>query len=109
MKGKRREVVDVGSVCAAVEGRGSPGAVVDGGMGESEQIARRASAATIPPIECPTKTVWTEGSIVGDGVEAATSRSMTLFCSLKEKQLSGVRATRYVMGVPFSKPPNALL
>lgn len=49
------------------------------GMGESEVMERRASAATIPPIECPTKTVRTEGSMVGEGVEAETSRSMTTF------------------------------
>ena len=52
------------------------------GMGKSEVIARRVSAATMPPMECPTRIVWTEGSMVGEGVEAATSRSMTLFWSL---------------------------
>ena len=49
------------------------------GTGESEVMVRRVSAATMPPIECPIKIVWTAGSIVGEGVEAATSRSMTLF------------------------------
>ena len=52
------------------------------GIGESEVIARRDSAATIPPMECPIRIVSTEGSMVGEGVEAATSRSMTLFWSL---------------------------
>ena len=50
-------------------------------------MAKRASAATMPPIEWPMRIVWTEGSIVGEGVEAATSRSMTLFWSLQVHQL----------------------
>ena len=71
--------MEAGSVWAALEGRGSAGAVVEGGMGASEQMARRVSAATMPPIEWPSNIVWTEGSTVGEGVDAATSRSMTLF------------------------------
>ena len=47
--------------------------------GESDVMVRRVSAATIPPIECPIKIVCTEGSIVGEGVDAATSRSITVF------------------------------
>ena len=77
-----------GYMCAAVEGRGFvlfPEVVSDAGrygIGDSDAMAKRVSAATMPPIECPIKIVWTDGSIVGDGVEAATSRSMTLFWSL---------------------------
>ena len=77
-----------GSEWAAVEGSGSVllSRVEDSGdeegMGDSEVMARRVSAATMPPIEWPMRMVWTEGSMVGDGVEAATSRSMTLFWSL---------------------------
>ena len=40
------------------------------------------SAATIPPMEWPTKMTRTEGSTVGEGVFAATSISMTAFWSL---------------------------
>ena len=53
-------------------------------MGESEAMESRVSAATIPPIECPIRMVRTEGSIVGDGVDVATSRSMIRFSSLVE-------------------------
>ena len=42
---------------------------------------KRVSAATIPPMEWPIKMTRTEGSTVGDGVLAATSRSMTFSCS----------------------------
>ena len=55
----------------------------DGEVGEelstarSEVMDRRVSAATIPPIEWPIKMVWTEGSIVGEGVLLETSRSIT--------------------------------
>ena len=51
-------------------------------MGASLIMARRVSAATIPPMLCPMRMVCTDGSIVGEGVEAATSRSITLFWSL---------------------------
>jgi len=73
-----------GSVWAAVEGRGDVELSGDdeGGIGGSETMDRRVSAATMPPMECPTKTTRTDGSIVGEGVEAETSRSMTLFWSL---------------------------
>ena len=63
----------------------------DEGTGESEVIVRRVSAATIPPMECPIKIVCTEGSIVGEGVEAATSRSMTLFWSLRIHLVNSMR------------------
>ena len=49
--------------------------------GWSPIMDRIVSAATMPPIECPMRIVCTEGSTVGEGVELATSRSMTLFCS----------------------------
>lgn len=51
-------------------------------MGLSCRIERTVSAATMPPIEWPTRIVRTEGSMVGEGVELATSRSMILFWSL---------------------------
>lgn len=50
-----------------------------GGIGGSEMIERRVSAPTIPPIEWPRRITRTDGSMVGDGVDAETSRSMTLF------------------------------
>lgn len=49
------------------------------GRGWSFASKRRVSAATIPPIEWPSKTVCTDGSTVGDGVECATSMSITRF------------------------------
>ena len=51
-------------------------------MGCSEVMLRRVSAATMPPIEWPIRITRTEGSMVGEGVWAATSRSITLFWSL---------------------------
>ena len=70
----------MGSVWEAIEGKGSVALVlVWEGIGESEVTASRVSAATIPPMEWPIRIVWTEGSMVGEGVEASTSRSMTLF------------------------------
>lgn len=45
-------------------------------------MERRVSAATMPPMEWPIRIVWTEGSMVGEGVLLATSRSMILFWSL---------------------------
>ena len=48
----------------------------------SSRIESKVSAATIPPIECVTRTVRTEGSTVGECVPAATSRSITRVCSL---------------------------
>jgi hypothetical protein len=56
---------------------------VVGGSGCSLARRRRVSAATIPPIECPMRIVWTDGSMVGDGVAFATSISITLFSSLE--------------------------
>ena len=50
-----------------------------GGIGGSEIIERTVSAPTMPPMEWPTRTTRTEGSTVGEGVDAETSRSMTLF------------------------------
>ena len=55
-----------------------------GGRGGSEVMDRRVSAATMPPMECPMRIVCTEGSTVGDGVPAETSRSMTTFWSLQQ-------------------------
>lgn len=52
------------------------------GRGWSFARRRRVSAATMPPIEWPMRTVCTDGSTVGEGVDCATSMSMTLFCSL---------------------------
>ncbi len=52
---------------------------VVGGSGCSLSKESRVSAAIIPPIEWPIRMVCTDGSIVGDGVECATSMSMTLF------------------------------
>ena len=49
------------------------------GIGCSVARRRKVSAATIPPIEWPISITCTDGSIVGDGVVRATSRSMTLF------------------------------
>ena len=56
--------------------------VAEYGMGVSEAIARRVSAATMPPMECPTRMTRTEGSTVGDGVPSLTSMSITAFCNL---------------------------
>jgi hypothetical protein len=85
---------------------------VVGGSGCSLARIRSVSAATIPPIECPIRIVCTEGSIAGDGVECATSISITLFSSLgidivsllvapsfhKEKEGGNLRLS------PISKP-----
>ena len=64
-----------------MEGRGEVELCVEeaGCMGGSETMDRRVSAATMPPIECPIRMTRTEGSMVGEGVEAETSRSITLF------------------------------
>ena len=64
-----------------MKGRGDAELLVEegGGIGGSEMIERRVSAATMPPMECPTRITRTEGSTVGEEVEAETSRSMTLF------------------------------
>ena len=62
-----------------MEGREFEAAVLlGGGIGDSEAMASKVSAATIPPMEWPMRIVWTEGSTVGEGVEAPTSRSITL-------------------------------
>lgn len=53
-----------------------------GGRGCSDAKSKSVSAPTMPPMECPIRMTWTEGSTVGDGVRFATSRSMTLSCSL---------------------------
>lgn len=39
-----------------------------GGNGCSRASRSSVSAATIPPIEWPIRIVWTEGSMVGEGV-----------------------------------------
>jgi hypothetical protein len=49
------------------------------GIGCSFARSRYVSAATMPPMECPTNITCTDGSIVGAGVEWATSMSITLF------------------------------
>ena len=54
----------------------------EGGIGGSDMMDSRVSAPTMPPIEWPVRMTRTEGSIVGEGVAAETSRSMTLFWSL---------------------------
>ena len=61
---------------------GEDGEEEEAGRGWSFARRRRVSAATMPPIEWPMRTVCTDGSTVGEGVECATSMSMTLFCSL---------------------------
>lgn len=58
------------------------------GMGCSEASSERVSAPTMPPIECPIRITCTEGSMVGEGVELATSMSITLFWSLSKKKKS---------------------
>lgn len=55
---------------------------VEESIGLSEVRARIVSAATMPPIECPIKTVRTEGSTVGEGVLFVTSMSITFSWSL---------------------------
>jgi hypothetical protein len=49
------------------------------GRGCSAVSRRSVSAATMPPMEWPIRIVCTEGLTVGEGVERATSRSITLF------------------------------
>lgn len=49
------------------------------GIGCSKLRRLIASAPTMPPILCPQRITWTDGSIVGDGVELSTSISITLF------------------------------
>ncbi len=76
-----QHALDVREHEAAEDGEGgasSPGEA----MGLSEVRAMTASAATMPPIEWPMRMVRTEGSIVGLGVCAATSRSITFSRSL---------------------------
>lgn len=51
----------------------------EGERGCSFARRRSVSAATMPPIECPIRMVWTDGSMVGEGVECATSMSITRF------------------------------
>lgn len=75
-----RDSTDAGCVDVGVD--------VGGGIGASDVMARRASAATIPPIEWPMRIVRTDGSTVGEGVEAATSMSMTTFCNLDKRELT---------------------
>ena len=58
-----------------------PGVLGERLVSSSSKIERSVSAAIIPPIECATRTVRTDGSIIGDGVSAATSISITRFCN----------------------------
>jgi hypothetical protein len=63
--------------------------------GWSPMMESSVSAATIPPIEWPTRMVCTEGSTVGEGVELATSRSITLFVSHSlNRETHSVRSPR---------------
>ena len=52
-------------------------------IGCSEAIRMAVSAATMPPMEWPIRITRTEESMVGDGVSAATSISITLLRSLE--------------------------
>lgn len=63
---------------------------VNEGMGCSEANSKRVSAPTMPPIEWPISITWTEGSMVGEGVEFETSMSITLFCSLPSHLISTI-------------------
>jgi hypothetical protein len=54
-------------------------------------------------MECPIKITLTLGSTVGDGVLLATSRSMTLFCSLETQPLSSQQNN-----IPFFKAGDTL-
>lgn len=58
---------------------GEDGDMEEAGRGWSFARRKRVSAATMPPIEWPMRTVCTDGSTVGEGVECATSMSMTRF------------------------------
>jgi hypothetical protein len=90
---------------------------VVGGKGCSFAIRRRVSAATIPPIECPIRIVWTDGSTVGDGVACATSISIILFSSLDRSHLvshpircyspASAEVGRKIYG-PFSESQDAI-
>jgi hypothetical protein len=80
----------------------SPGSIVEPiceflaeWTGWSPMMESSVSAATMPPMEWPTRMVWTEGSTVGEGVELATSRSMTLFVSHSlKRETHSVRSPR---------------
>ena len=61
--------------------------VAEYGMGVSEVIEMRVSAATMPPMEWPMRMTRTEGSMVGEGVPSLTSMSITKFWSLVSPQL----------------------
>lgn len=69
----------------------------------------KVSAATMPPIEWPTSMTLTEGSIVGDGVLDATSRSMTLFCSLYTAHQRFDLYCRASVHVPFFEASDTLV
>jgi hypothetical protein len=77
-------LVDVDVVFVVVDGKEA--AVLAYGMGDSEAIAMYVSAATMPPMECPMRITRTDGSTVGEEEPFSTSRSMTLFCSLKSHE-----------------------
>ena len=74
--------IDVEVVDALVVEEGNGVDVAEYGIGVSEVIPMSVSAATIPPMEWPTRITLTEGSTVGEGVFAATSISITAFWSL---------------------------
>ncbi len=89
----------------------------EGGTGTSDVMERRASAATMPPMEWPIKIVRTDGSMVGDGVDDETSISITTFCNLREekkrKSLTVKEESRgggfIRLHIPFNKPPHTIL
>jgi len=75
-------LVEVVPEAVVVEGGGVVVVLDELLIGSSPMIERSVSAATIPPMLCPTRITRTEGSTVGAGVPAATSISMTWFWSL---------------------------
>jgi hypothetical protein len=73
-------------------------------MGCSEDNSKRVSAPTMPPIEWPISITCTEGSMVGEGVEFATSMSMTLFWSLHHHHsVKSIRSRPGMMGMYHSR------
>lgn len=72
-------------------------------MARSEVRARMVSAATMPPMECPIRMVWTEGSTVGEGVWRETSISITFSRSLESSQYLIVLRDLYERGLPVSE------
>lgn len=62
-------------------------------------------------MECPTSTVRTDESTVGEGVLLATSRSMTLFWSLQYFSISSRLFCHvlFVACIPFFEPGHAVM